>query len=49
MFLHGVGAGLLPYIGVLFTLAAAGRPMIAPEAKHVSMRLCQVGFARCCR
>lgn len=39
VFLHGVGAGLLPYLFLIFRLAALGRPMILPHSKHVSMRL----------
>jgi pimeloyl-ACP methyl ester carboxylesterase len=39
VFLHGVGAGLLPYLSLVFHLATLGRPMILPESKHVSMRL----------
>jgi pimeloyl-ACP methyl ester carboxylesterase len=39
VFLHGVGAGLLPYLSLVFHLAKLGRPMILPESKHVSMRL----------
>uniref|UniRef100_A0A383VKF9 AB hydrolase-1 domain-containing protein n=1 Tax=Tetradesmus obliquus TaxID=3088 RepID=A0A383VKF9_TETOB len=39
LFLHGVGAGLLPYLSLVFHLASLGRPMILPESKHVSMRL----------
>lgn len=40
--LHGVGAGLLPYLGVMFNLAITERPMICPVWKHVSMRLTKV-------
>lgn len=40
--LHGVGAGLLPYLGVVFSLAVTDRPMICPVWKHVSMRLTKV-------
>lgn len=39
VFLHGVGAGLLPYLALVFSIASLGRPMILPESKHVSMRL----------
>lgn len=39
VFLHGVGAGLLPYLMFVFNLASLGRPMICVESKHVSMRL----------
>jgi len=39
IFLHGVGAGLLPYLSLIFRLAALQRPMILPHARHVSMRL----------
>jgi hypothetical protein len=42
VFMHGVGAGLLPYLGVVFALAALKRPMLLPVSKHVSMRLTQV-------
>lgn len=35
VFLHGVGAGLLPYLMVIFRLAALGQPMILPHSKHV--------------
>ncbi len=38
--LHGVGMGLLPYLGLLVGLAAAGHPLLAPQWRHVSMRLC---------
>ncbi|KAF6264039.1 hypothetical protein COO60DRAFT_1698505 [Scenedesmus sp. NREL 46B-D3] len=37
--LHGVGAGLLPYLGVVLNLTAAGQPMVLPVWKQVSMRL----------
>jgi hypothetical protein len=40
--LHGVGAGLLPYLGVALNLAAAGQPMLLPVWKQVSMRLMRV-------
>jgi hypothetical protein len=40
--LHGVGTGLLPYLGFIMKLAQLGRPLIIPEAKHVSMRLTKV-------
>eukprot|EP00879_Flechtneria_rotunda_P023592 GHRR01024959.1.p1 GENE.GHRR01024959.1~~GHRR01024959.1.p1 ORF type:complete len:452 (+),score=112.94 GHRR01024959.1:201-1556(+) len=39
VFLHGVGAGLLPYLALVFHLPAIGRPLIMVESKHVSMRL----------
>jgi hypothetical protein len=39
VFLHGVGAGLLPYLTIIFRLASLGQPMILPHSKHVSMRL----------
>lgn len=39
IFLHGVGAGLLPYLSLIFRLAALNRPMILPHSRHVSMRL----------
>lgn len=38
VFLHGVGAGLLPYIHVLLRLTALGQPIMAVEYKHLSMR-----------
>lgn len=38
VFLHGVGAGLLPYIPFLLRVAALGRPVMAVEYKHLSMR-----------
>jgi hypothetical protein len=31
VFLHGVGAGLLPYLTLVFRLAALGHPMILPH------------------
>lgn len=38
--LHGVGLGLLPYLGLLLTLArSSGRPLLAPVWRHVSLRL----------
>ncbi|GBF97999.1 hypothetical protein Rsub_11110 [Raphidocelis subcapitata] len=37
---HGVAAGVLPYLGLLFTLAGTGRPLVVPEFRQVSMRLC---------
>jgi hypothetical protein len=52
--LHGVGMGLLPYLGLLAGLKAAGHPLLAPQWRHVSMRLClsvptvdEVGRWRC--
>ncbi|WIA11764.1 hypothetical protein OEZ85_011858 [Tetradesmus obliquus] len=36
--LHGIGMGLIPYISLLFNMAATGRPLLALEFKHVSMR-----------
>ena len=38
MFLHGVGAGLLPYIPFLLRVTALDRPVLAVEYKHLSMR-----------
>eukprot|EP00878_Enallax_costatus_P021001 GHUV01022218.1.p1 GENE.GHUV01022218.1~~GHUV01022218.1.p1 ORF type:complete len:363 (+),score=23.66 GHUV01022218.1:408-1496(+) len=38
IFLHGVGAGLLPYIPFLLRTTALGRPVLAVEYKHLSMR-----------
>lgn len=38
VFLHGVGAGLLPYIPFLLRVTALGRPVMAVEYKHLSMR-----------
>ena len=46
LFLHGVGQGLLPYLDLLFLFASrgagggngGGRPIIAPEFRHISMR-----------
>ncbi|GLC45146.1 hypothetical protein PLESTM_001693400 [Pleodorina starrii] len=42
LLLHGVGAGLLPYINLVRCLLAAGLPLVAVEYKHVSMRLCSI-------
>lgn len=38
VFLHGVGAGLLPYIPFLLRVTALERPVMAVEYKHLSMR-----------
>ena len=38
VFLHGVGAGLLPYIPFLLRVTALDRPVLAVEYKHLSMR-----------
>jgi hypothetical protein len=38
LFLHGVGLGLLPYLDLLLGLAAIGRPLLAPQFRHVSLR-----------
>ncbi|GBF96822.1 hypothetical protein Rsub_09678 [Raphidocelis subcapitata] len=38
LLLHGVGMGLLPYLGLLANLAATGRTVIAVEFRHVAMR-----------
>jgi uncharacterized membrane protein YdbT with pleckstrin-like domain len=46
--LHGVGAGLLPYLGVVLSLAAAGQPMVLPVWKQVSMRLMRVSVCLVC-
>lgn len=40
LFLHGVGAGLFPYVMFLARLVATGRPVIAIDCPHLSMRLC---------
>ncbi|KAF5829221.1 hypothetical protein DUNSADRAFT_16396 [Dunaliella salina] len=40
LMLHGVGLGLLPYMLVISQLTACGLPVLCPEAKHASMRLC---------
>ncbi|KAI8469722.1 MAG: Alpha/Beta hydrolase protein [Monoraphidium minutum] len=40
LLLHGVGMGLLPYLAFIAHLAATGRPVIAVEFKHISMRWC---------
>lgn len=38
LFLHGVGVGLLPYIGFIAQLATTGQPVIALECNHLGMR-----------
>ena len=38
VFLHGVGAGLLPYVHIVQEMAALGHPVIAVEYKHLAMR-----------
>jgi hypothetical protein len=38
VFLHGVGAGLLPYIPFLLRLTSLGQPVLAAEYRHLSMR-----------
>lgn len=38
VFLHGVGAGLLPYLHFVQRLVATGHPLLAAEYKHLSMR-----------
>lgn len=48
VFLHGVGAGLLPYLPIIFRLASLGQPMILPHSKHVSMRLVRCGACMPC-
>jgi hypothetical protein len=35
LFLHGVGAGLLPYLWLLVSFAGSGRTLIVPLAKQV--------------
>ena len=40
LFLHGVGLGLLPYLNFLLQLSSLGRPMVAVEVRHLSMRAC---------
>ncbi|GIM02000.1 hypothetical protein Vretimale_6706 [Volvox reticuliferus] len=40
LFLHGVGLGLLPYLNFLLRLSSLGRPAVAVEVRHLSMRLC---------
>eukprot|EP00892_Ulva_mutabilis_P006768 jgi/Ulvmu1/4463/UM002_0188.1 len=42
VFLHGVGFGLLPYLGFVHKLlrAFSGHPVIVLEVRHVSLRLC---------
>ena len=42
LLLHGVGMGLLPYINFVRAIVASGTPLLAPEYKHVSMRLCNM-------
>lgn len=39
LLLHGVGLGLLPYIPLVMRLVATGRPLVAVESPHLSMRL----------
>lgn len=39
LFLHGVGLGLLPYMPLIMRLVATGRPLVAVESPHLSMRL----------
>eukprot|EP00879_Flechtneria_rotunda_P025127 GHRR01026686.1.p1 GENE.GHRR01026686.1~~GHRR01026686.1.p1 ORF type:complete len:484 (+),score=129.44 GHRR01026686.1:291-1742(+) len=36
--LHGIGMGLIPYISMLFNMAATGRPVLALQFKHIAMR-----------
>jgi hypothetical protein len=38
LFLHGVGLGLMPYLGFVFQLVATGRPVLAVESPHLGMR-----------
>jgi hypothetical protein len=38
LFLHGVGLGCVPYLDLLLGLAAGGRPLLAPQYTHVSLR-----------
>lgn len=38
LFLHGVGAGLLPYIPFIHRLMSLGHPLIAVEYRHLAMR-----------
>ncbi|KAG2445181.1 hypothetical protein HYH02_008649 [Chlamydomonas schloesseri] len=40
LFLHGVGLGLLPYLNFLLQLTSLGRPVVAVEVRHLSMRAC---------
>ncbi|KAG2439527.1 hypothetical protein HXX76_004880 [Chlamydomonas incerta] len=40
LFLHGVGLGLLPYLNFLLQLCCLGRPAVAVEVRHLSMRAC---------
>ncbi|GLC43385.1 hypothetical protein PLESTF_000427800 [Pleodorina starrii] len=40
LFLHGVGLGLLPYLNFLLRLSSLGRPVLAVEVRHLSMRAC---------
>ncbi|GLI62994.1 hypothetical protein VaNZ11_005852 [Volvox africanus] len=40
LFLHGVGLGVLPYLNFLLRLSSLGRPAVAVEVRHLSMRLC---------
>ncbi|KXZ52317.1 hypothetical protein GPECTOR_10g949 [Gonium pectorale] len=40
LFLHGVGLGILPYLNFLLRLSSLGRPVVAVEVRHLSMRAC---------
>jgi hypothetical protein len=46
LFLHGVGLGLVPYLDLLLGLAATGRPLLAPQYSHVSLRWSRWAAAR---
>lgn len=39
IFLHGIGAGLAPYVGFLRRMAVGGQRVYGVQYKHVSMRL----------
>ncbi|KAG2501920.1 hypothetical protein HYH03_000418 [Edaphochlamys debaryana] len=42
LFMHGVGLGILPYFNFLLRLSSIGRPVVAVEVRHLSMRACSV-------
>jgi len=39
VFMHGIGIGLLPYLGWVQKLRQMGHPLIVIECRHISMRL----------
>ena len=48
LFMHGVGAGLVPYLPFVLRIIASGQPMVAVEFVRLGVRVCLYCLLYCC-